>query len=63
MVFAGTNFYFNLMRKYIVVFGNFFSDIVITRTLPGGQQAADIRVPLQYAQKDKMLVRLNADPD
>ncbi|HYT44813.1 MAG TPA: tail sheath stabilizer and completion protein, partial [Methylomirabilota bacterium] len=63
MVFQGTNFYFSLLRKYVVVFGNFFSDIMITRTLPGGQQAADIRVPLQYAQKDKMLVRLNADPD
>ena len=63
MVFQGTNFYFSLMRKYVVVFGNFFSNMIITRTLADGSTVADIKVPLQYAQKDKMLVRLNADPD
>lgn len=63
MIFGKTPFEFNLINKYIFVFGSFFEDIIIKRTDPTNQETANIKVPLEYAPKDKMFVRLNSDPD
>ena len=63
MVFQGTQFYHGLLRKYVVVFGNYFNNLVIERTDENDNTTQIIKVPLQYAPKDKMVVRLNSDPN
>jgi hypothetical protein len=63
MVFQGTQFYHGLLRKYVVVFGNYFNNLIIERTDEGDNTTQVIKVPLQYAPKDKMVVRLNSDPN
>jgi len=62
MVFAGTNFYHQLLRKYVVVFGSFFNTISIQRTDANNNVTFDMKVPLQFASKEKMVVRLFQDP-
>ena len=57
-----TPFYFSTIRKYVTLFGTLFNDIRITRT-DGTQTTALIRVPITYAPKDKMLVRVTQDPN
>jgi hypothetical protein len=63
MVWQSTSFYHSLLRKYVVVFGNYFNNITIKRNLEDGTLIADFKVPLQYAAKEKMIVRLNSDPN
>lgn len=64
MVWSSTPFYHQLIRKYIVVFGSFFTDLMIERNVPGGDAASQvIKVPLQYGAKEKMLTRLVGDPN
>lgn len=55
-------FFFDLIRKYVVVFGYQFNSIVVQRTL-ANNVVTDIKVPLEFAQKSKTLVRLEGDPD
>ena len=57
-----TPFYFSTVRKYVTLFGTLFNNIRITRT-NGTQTTALIRVPITYAPKDKMLVRVTQDPN
>lgn len=59
------HFYFKLLRKYVILFGNMFNNLILVRT-----QATDtdievqrIKVPLTYAPKDKYVTRLTQDPD
>jgi hypothetical protein len=61
---SGTAEYFfhDLIRKYVVVFGRTFSTIVVQRST-ANNIITDIKVPLEYAAKDKTLVRLEGDPD
>lgn len=59
----GIDFYFQLIRKYVVIFGSLFDNINITRTNEDGTTQAVIKVPLTYAPKDKVLVRLAQDPN
>jgi hypothetical protein len=63
MVFGGTYFYFQIIKKMVIVFGSIFNDMVVERVDKDGNETANIRVPISYAAKDKMLARLNADPD
>lgn len=56
-------FYFSLIRKYVGIFGSCFNDMIIQRT----NQVTDvvtqvINVPIQYAEHEKMLTRVLADP-
>ncbi len=55
-------FFWDLLRKYVVVFGRTFSDIVIQRSV-ANNVVTDIKVPLEYAAKEKTLVRLEGDPN
>lgn len=57
----GQSFYFGTIRKYIILFGTIFNDIVITRTDDTGAVAQAIKVPLTYAAKEKMLARILQD--
>lgn len=55
-------FYFSLFKKYQKLFGSLFNDIVINRTDANGNISQVINVPIQYAQKEKMLTRVMGDP-
>lgn len=56
-------FYNSLLKKYMAIFGTLFNEINIERIDADNKTKAVIRVPLTYAPKDKMMVRLSADPD
>jgi hypothetical protein len=62
MVFASSYFHHNLLRKYVVVFGAFFNNLYLQRTDPNGNVTMNFKVPLQFASKEKMFVRLFGDP-
>ena len=61
-VLGNPPWYFQTTRKYITMFGRIFSDIQITRTLSGDRTQL-LTVPLTYAAKEKMLVRVASDPN
>lgn len=46
----------------VIYFGNIFNDIHITRTDANGDISHLMKVPLTYAPKNKMLLRVDADP-
>jgi hypothetical protein len=56
-------FYHELMRKYIIVFGNLFNNIYIHRKNAAGQVEQSIKVPLNYGPRDKALSLLDQKPD
>jgi hypothetical protein len=58
-------FFWDLMRKYVVVFGRTFQGISIQRmaNTQSNNVTAAIVVPIRYAAKDKEIVRLEQDPD
>jgi len=53
----------DIMRKYVIVFGTLFNNIYITRVNSSGNAQQNIKVPLVYGPKEKMLARLSNDPD
>jgi hypothetical protein len=59
----GQNFYFSTIRKYVTLFGTLFDDISIIRTDKNNTPVAVIKVPITYAPKEKMLARLQQDPN
>jgi len=56
-------FYFSSIRKYVTLFGSMFSNINITRTDANGNITDLMRVPITYGPKEKMLARVNQDPN
>jgi hypothetical protein len=59
---SNDSFSFNLIQKYMAVFGSLFNGIQITRSIANNQTQL-FEVPLSYANKEKMLVRDMEDPD
>jgi hypothetical protein len=59
----GHTFYFSTIRKYVTLFGTLFNDIHITRTDANNVTVALLKVPLAYAPKEKVLARVDADPN
>ena len=59
----GHTFYHQHLRKYVIVFGTLFNDIIIQRKDNAGNVVQDIKVPIAYAPREKALARINADPD
>lgn len=59
----GHTYYFSTIRKYIILMGTLINDIRITRTDKDGNTVNLIKVPLSYAPKEKMLTRIENDPD
>ena len=59
----GHTFYHQHLRKYAIVFGTIFNDIIIQRKDNSGNIVQDIKVPLAYAPREKALARLDQDPD
>jgi hypothetical protein len=56
-------YYHSTIRKYVTLFGTLFNSISITRTDKTGYTTAFIKVPVTYSPKEKMLARVNQDPD
>ena len=51
------------LRKYIIVFGTVFNDIYINRLSATGEVLQTLKVPLTYGPKDKVLARLDQNPE
>lgn len=59
-------FYFQLTRKYVILFGNMFNNITIkrlNRDVSPPVELERIKVPIIYAPKEKYIARLRSDPD
>lgn len=59
----GHTFYHNTIRKYVILFGTLFNDIYLNRVDTIGGVSRTIKVPISYGPKEKMLARLDADPN
>jgi hypothetical protein len=62
-LFGHDAFYFETLRKMVVYFGTLFNEIVITRTDSSGEITQVMKVPLVYGPKEKVLARVDADPN
>lgn len=57
-------FYYQLTRKYVILFGNMFNNLLMIRkNKDTGAEIERWRVPIVYAPKEKYFARLKADPD
>ncbi len=59
----GHTFYHNTIRRYVILFGTLFNDIHINREDTSQGVTRTIKVPISYGPKEKMLARLDADPE
>lgn len=51
-----------ILRKYQLVFGSMFNQLWVTREDASGNLVKQIKVPLMYAPKEKVLARVTGDP-
>ena len=58
----GSQFYHQSIRRYVIMFGNMFNDLVVRRYDAAGTNVGAIAVPLSYAPKEKFLARITQDP-
>ena len=57
-------FYFQLTRKYVILFGNMFNNITLKRiNRATNVEVERIKIPIIYAPKEKYIARLRSDPD
>lgn len=56
-------FYFEIFRKTIIGFGTLFNDIKVKQRNTAGKIISEIKVPIEYAPKQKFLARLQESPD
>ena len=59
----GQHFYNESTRRYVAVFGTLFNDIQIGRKDNNGVEIQRITVPINYAPMQKLLARLEQDPN
>lgn len=59
----GNHFYNESTRRYVAVFGTLFNDIEITRKDNSGASIQKIKVPINYAPMQKILAKLEQDPN
>jgi len=55
-------FYHRTIRKYVTLFGALFNDIYIVRETTDATKKERIKIPLNYAPKEKFITRLKSDP-
>jgi hypothetical protein len=58
----GHEFYHEHIRRYVVVFGTMFNNIVVSRRDSAGVVQKRIKVPIAYSPRDKLLARIESDP-
>lgn len=56
-------FYHETIRRYVIVFGTMFNDLVVTRRNSAGDVEKRIKVPIAYGPKKKFLSRIEQDPN
>jgi hypothetical protein len=57
-------FYYQLTRKYIILFGNMFNNISVRRiNRDTNTEIERFKVPIVYGSKEKYYTRLRSDPD
>ena len=56
-------FYYQTIKKYVILFGSTFNNIIINRSTSSNSLSQMINVPIIYAGKEKMLSRTISDPD
>lgn len=59
----GYNWYFGLVRNYVVLFGSLFNDIEINRVDTDGNNVQTLKIPLSYGPKERYLTREAENPD
>jgi len=57
------HFYNQLTRKYVALFGTYFNQIKIKRKNNNGDVVQEMIVPISYAPHQKILARVNQDPN
>lgn len=63
-MFSNTPFYYNLTRKYVVLFGNLFNNItILKKNRDDNTEIERFKVPIIYAPKEKYFTRLQSDID
>lgn len=60
---SNQHFYYQLTRKYVILFGNMFNNITLVRRNTAGTELERIKVPIVYGPKEKYITRLASDPD
>lgn len=56
-------YYHELLRKYVVLFGTLFNNIYVSRYDASGEKTQQFKVPLSYGPREKFLAKLDEDPD
>ena len=56
----GTTYYHETIRKYVAVFGTLFNDINIQRRNSAGVITEQVKVPIAYEARDKLILRTRA---
>ena len=59
----GHQYYNQILRRYVVMFGTLFNDIVVQRFNTAGARIQAIKVPIAYGPKEKFLARVEQNPD
>jgi hypothetical protein len=59
----GTTYYHDTLRKYVILFGTLFNDVVINREDNDGNVKHSFKVPLSYAPREKLLARIEGLDD
>jgi hypothetical protein len=63
MAMFGSTFYHQTLRKYVIIFGNMFNDLTVSRLDASGNTLQTLAIPISYSPKEKWLARLKDDPD
>lgn len=59
----GNEFYHETIRRYVIVFGTMFNDMVVWRRNTAGDIVKRIKVPIAYGPRAKFLSRIRQDPN
>ena len=59
----GHQYYNQIIRRYVVMFGTLFNDIVVQRFNTAGSRIQAIKVTIAYGPKEKFLARVEQNPD
>ena len=59
----GNEYYHETIRRYVIVFGTMFNDMVVWRRNNAGSIVKRIKVPIAYGPRAKFLSRLKQDPN
>lgn len=62
-MFNYVNFQHDTIKRYIILFGTIFNQIYIGRTSSTGEELSLQRIPIAYGPKEKVINRVNADPE